>query len=425
MARTIRDTALETRTARGRLRARGKPYYRSLEPGLHLGYRRPLSGPGKWVARHYIGDQSYQLEVIGTADDFSDADGVRILSYRQAQALARERATARAHHAAGKHGPLTVADAMEAYFEFLEAHRRTARDARVRAEALIIPELGDLEVQALTAERIRKWHLGLAKMAARVRTRASANQQHKHVQREDGADGTRRRRATANRMLTTLKAALNLAWREGHTPSDAAWRRVEPFKGVDAARVRYLTVAECRRLINGCADDDFRRLVQAALATGCRYGELCRLTVADFNADGGTIAIRQSKTSRPRHVVLNDESIALFRQWCAGRTADALLLTHDNGQPWAKSHQDLRMRAACQRAGIKPPINFHALRHTWASLAVMAGMPLMVVAKNLGHSSTRMVEAHYGHLAPSYIADEIRRSAPKFGFKPGRKIVSL
>src|SRR5262245_3235049 len=119
MPRTIRDTALETRAARGRLRARGKPYYRSIDHGLHLGYRKPLSGPGKWVARHYIGDQAYQLEVIGTADDFSDADGVRILSYRQAQALARGGATARAHHAAGKPRPRTVADAMEAYFASL------------------------------------------------------------------------------------------------------------------------------------------------------------------------------------------------------------------------------------------------------------------------------------------------------------------
>jgi integrase len=423
MPRTIRDSNLDTRAARGRLRARPKPYYRSLEPGLHLGYRKPLSGSGKWLARHYCGDQRYELEVIATADDFSDADGVAVLSYKQAQAKARERMVARAHHAAGKHGPVTVADAMAAYFEFLEAHRKTARDARVRAKALIIPELGNVEVQALTSERIRKWHLGLTKVAARVRTRAGDKQQHGAP--DNGDDGVRRRRSTANRMLTTLKAALNLAWREGRTSSDATWRRVKPFEGVDAARVRYLEVAECKRLINGCADDDFRRLVQAALATGCRYGELCRFTVADFSADGGTIAIRQSKSGKARHVVLNDEGAAMFRQWCAGRPGAALLLTHDDGQPWAKSHQDLRMNEACKRAGIEPPISFHGLRHSWASLAVMAGMPLMVVAKNLGHSSTRMVEQHYGHLAPSYVADEIRRSAPKFGFRPSRKIVSL
>ena len=46
MPRTVRDTGLENRTARSRLKARNKPYYRALEPGLHLGYRKPLAGPG-------------------------------------------------------------------------------------------------------------------------------------------------------------------------------------------------------------------------------------------------------------------------------------------------------------------------------------------------------------------------------------------
>ena len=63
------------------------------------------------------------------------------------------------------------------------------------------------------------------------------------------------------------------------------------------------------------------------------------------------------------------------------------------------------------------PVGFHGLRHTWASHAVMNGVPLLVVAKNLGHSDTRMIEKHYGHLAPSYIADAIRAGAPKFGFQ--------
>jgi integrase len=83
------------------------------------------------------------------------------------------------------------------------------------------------------------------------------------------------------------------------------------------------------------------------------------------------------------------------------------------------------MREAVERAKIVPRVTFHALRHTWASLAVMAGMPLMVVARNLGHRDTRMVEKHYGHLAPSFIADAIRKSAPRFGFKPDTKVAAL
>jgi len=83
------------------------------------------------------------------------------------------------------------------------------------------------------------------------------------------------------------------------------------------------------------------------------------------------------------------------------------------------------MTIACKRAKIAPAINFHGLRHTWASLAVMNGVPLIVVAKNLGHRDTRMVELHYGHLAPSYVADAIRAGAPRFGFKPDTKVAAL
>ena len=83
------------------------------------------------------------------------------------------------------------------------------------------------------------------------------------------------------------------------------------------------------------------------------------------------------------------------------------------------------MAAACERAKISPSIGFHGLRHTWASLAAMAGVPLMVVAKNLGHRDTRMVEMHYGHLAPSYVADAIRAGAPRFGFKPDKTVTPM
>lgn len=88
---------------------------------------------------------------------------------------------------------------------------------------------------------------------------------------------------------------------------------MKPFKKVDTARVRYLTVAEAKRLV-GAAEPDFRLLIQAALQTGARYGELARLTVADFNPDVGTVTVQQSKSSKSRHVVLTDEGIRFFRR---------------------------------------------------------------------------------------------------------------
>jgi integrase len=417
MARRVKDKALDSREARTKLRPRGKVYWRQIERGLHVGLRRlPKGKPGTWWMRRYLGAQTYEVESLGIADDLSDADGVVILDFWQAQTEARERMVSRAHAAAGKCGPFTVKGAVEFYLEWLEGNGKSTYDARRRAEAFITPKLGSVECAALTSDTLSKWLSSLAKEPPRVRSAAGEPQKHRALPSGD-AEAVRRRRASANRVLVILKAALNRAWREGKIPSDAAWRRVSPFGNVSAARVRYLTVAEAQRLINA-ADPDFRPLVEAALQTGCRYGELCRLEAQDFNADAGTIAIRKSKSGKPRHVVLAEEGQELFEQLTAGRGGHVLLFSRPDGEPFGKSNQAERMREACQRAKISPPVGFHSLRHTWASLAVMNGVPLLVCAKNLGHRDTRMVEQHYGHLAPSYVADAIRAGAPRFGVKP-------
>jgi integrase len=416
MARKVKDRQLDSREARGKLKPRGKPYWRSLEARLHIGYRKLKGKAGTWWARHYIGAQTYEIEALGSADDLSDADGVAILDFWQAQSGARERMVSRAHAAAGKTGPLTVKDAIEQYLDRLEGNGRDTYDARRRAEAFIIPKLGVVECASLTADMLHKWHVSLAKQPARIRTAAGEQQQHRALPSGD-AEAVRRRRASGNRVLVILKAALNVAWREGKIASDAAWRRVRPFGGTSAARVRYLTVAEAQRLINA-ADPDFRPLVEAALQTGARYSELARLQVLDFNSDAGTVHIRKSKTGKARHVILSEEGQLLLEQLTAGRSGHELLLKRSDGEPFGKSNQAERMREACQRARISPPVGFHSLRHTWASLAVMNGVPLLVCAKNLGHRDTRMVEQHYGHLAPSYVDDAIRAGAPRFGVKP-------
>ena len=92
---------------------------------------------------------------------------------------------------------------------------------------------------------------------------------------------------------------------------------------------------------------------------------------------------------------------------------------------WREAEQKRPMQEACARAKISPASGFHQLRHTWASHAVMNGVPLVIVAQNMGHSGTMMVEKHYGHLAPSYVSDAIRAGAPKFGFKPSKKVIPL
>ena len=141
--------------------------------------------------------------------------------------------------------------------------------------------------------------------------------------------------------------------------------------------MRYLSVAEAQRLLNAC-DADFRPLVRAALETGARYSELTRLEVCDFNADAGTVAVRKSKTGKARHIVLTDEGATFFQQHCAGRAGHDLMFRHANGGAWKASEQGRPMAAVNEDARLKPPITFHGLRHTWASLAVMNGVPLLM-----------------------------------------------
>src|SRR5262245_53465923 len=144
MARTLRDTNLGSREARARLRIRSRPYWRLIEPGLHLGYRRLAGRPGSWCVRRYVGSQTYTVSALkGVADDYSDRDGETILSFAQAQQAALR-------HKPQAAGPLTVRQAIEDYLGHLEAQGKNTYDARVRAEALIYPSFGDVKVEALT-----------------------------------------------------------------------------------------------------------------------------------------------------------------------------------------------------------------------------------------------------------------------------------
>jgi integrase len=193
---------------------------------------------------------------------------------------------------------------------------------------------------------------------------------------------------------------------------------------VESARIRYLSLDEAARFINA-ADEDFRKLVRGALESGARYGELSEMLVADFNSDAGTLSVPDPKTGKPRHIVLSGDGVEFFEEITAGRAGSEPIFLKADGSRWLPDHQADPIRETNERAQISPPINFHGLRHTWASHAVMNGMPLLVVAKNLGHSTTRMVEKHYGHLAPSFIAQAVRAHAPRFVTPPRGKISKL
>jgi integrase len=426
MARSVRSSKLDTRSARSKVEVRREPYWAKLSLGRFVGYRRTSGGVGTWIARFRDEEGRQHYEALGGADDAVGADGRSILTFNQAQEHARayfDRIVRElAGHEAPRSGPYTVESAIRDYLAHRKRHgsKGVADDERA-ANARILPALGKIEVAKVTAKQIADWHHGLAESPRRIRTAKLKAQATRDFDRDD-AEEIRKRRSTANRILTVLKAALNHSFAEGKAPADTAWRRPKPFKDVDAARIRYLTTDEARRLCNGC-EPDFRALVQGALSTGARYGELIRLRAADFNVEAGTVTIRASKSGKPRHVVLADEGIALFRALSVNKDSDAFIFMRSDGKPWAKSHRARPIAEASTRASIRPAASFHILRHTYGSALAMRGVPMAVIQKQLGHADTRMTEKHYAHLSPNYVANTIRAELPPLAnFQPSNVV---
>jgi integrase len=412
MAKRVRNAKLESRTAREKLPVRGKPVYVPIGKGLHLGYRKGKS-EGRWVVRLYEAEgRTYVVETIGTADDAHDADGTRYLDFWQAQARAREKLAA--SHAGERSGPYLVREACDDYLaDYLRRSGKDETNARSRLDR-IKTALGSIEVAKLTVRDVRNWHSALAAGPRLTRSKAldeaTGERKGRPIDAAD-ADAVRRRKASANRLLNVAKAALNHAFH--HPPegvviaSRRAWESVKPYREADAPKIRFLTDAEQVRLLNACPPD-FRALVAAALLTGARYSELCRLRVRDFDEDAKALRIELSKSGKPRSIALTDEGAAHFAELAKGKKGEALLLTRLDGEPWQSSHQLRRMADACTNAKIIPSVSFHILRHSYAARLASRRAPMAVIAAQLGHSDTRMTERHYAHLAPSFVSDTVR-----------------
>lgn len=443
MASSKRNGELETRTARKKLLPRKEPYWTVLERGRSLGYYRPRDrSAGTWIARLHDPDTGKkQMRRLASADDYAEPDGQELLSYAQAQVRAREwfdLARLALGEDTPRRGPFTVRDAWILYRN--DAQRRGVR-ALSRLDCAwtlwIEPEFGNMEVERLTQDRIERWHHAMSLEAPRVRRKKFASGPAKGSKPET-EDQLRKRKVSANRVLTIFRSALNFAKRKRKVMVSAdLWREVKPFERVDAARLRFLTLEEQQRLVNAC-DPDFRRLVQGALFTGARAGELARLQAKDFDPLNGSVFIAQSKSGKPRHVFLAQEGVEFFKAQAAGLKPEDLLFTHeafgdmrrveaDTLKPvpkirrgWRHGDYLRRWRRVCEEAKVGA-LTFHELRHTYASALLNAGVPMVFIAAQLGHSDTRMVEKHYGHLSPSALKDAIRTLAPTLGiFEPGK-----
>ena len=280
MARTRPNRKMDSRESRRKLAPLADPHWLALAPNQALGYQKPKGGSaGTWRARLYLPEtRSFKKKALGTADDFDDADGRKVLSFAQAQKKARSWFD-RAHHEAtgegGHHGPLTVAMAMEAYLDHMDSEgKKSAADARKRVVLHILPTLGGVEVEKLTRLRIEKWRDALAASARfRKQSKRLAPKNPRKPEKPtrpmpvppSTPDEKRARKATTNRVLSILKAALTYALDRNLVQcSHDAWTRTKPFRETDEPRQNYLTPDDQQKLLNVIKEADFKRLVAGA-----------------------------------------------------------------------------------------------------------------------------------------------------------------
>jgi integrase len=391
MARKVRNTVLEARSNRLKLRVAKKPAFVRVGPGISLGYRRNQTA-GTWVLRVADGHGGSRTEAIGLADDHDEANGLNFLNFWQAQE--RAKLTARRDGGARGAAPLTVRLAAETYLEWLTAKNpRTAADTRGRLKRYFLPKFGGQLIASLTKTMLDGWLASI-------------------VCESDDIDRVRRSKDSANRVLTMVKALLNHAMRDPSNGlcDDNAWRLVKPFHGVAKSRETRYTDEEVRRLIDKTEDVAVANLVAGAYLTGARYGELAEARISHFDARTKTLRVNVGKTGT-RTIILQTSAAEFFKGLVTSRSPEDFLLMRTDGSRWKRSDQTRPIKDALKKAGLPPDGSLYALRHTYVSHAIEGGVPLNVIADNCG-TSVRMIEKTYAKLLAEKRRDFIERGTP-------------
>ena len=269
-------------------------------------------------------------------------------------------------------------------------------------------KFGDVQVSALTTGGLQAWRDRLVHQPAADADITDAKRR----------DVLRASQGTANRVWAVCRAALNHAFRTGRVDTDLAWRRIQPFQDVDEARKRFLSVAEANKLLGACKGS-FRDLVQAALLTGLRPGELVRLTVGQFQ--GTRLEVSAGKTGKSRFVPLTTQGVAIFKKLAKGRPPEDLILSNAEMKSWTRMQIARAMRDAVTAAKLKTPAVFYDLRRSYGSLLANAQASDATIAHALGHADTRMTRRHYAHLLDSVVAAELQAKLPTFKARRSRK----
>jgi integrase len=298
---------------------------------------------------------------------------------------------------------------------------------RIAVDAWIVPHVGSIELQKLTARDIDRLY-------ARLRERG-------------GRAGKPLRGKSVRNAHGVLSKALADAVRRGRlTASPMAG--VDPPARDDSVERAAWSAEEVRTFLEVAAGDRLHAVWRLALVTGLRRGELTGLSWDDVDdasvkvsrqvlvrprATSGTprVYVRETtKTRRIRRVRFDASTSVALRAWKAAQNEERLAFGAawkiDGGLglevPWIATeahgyvvHPDTllrRWKALVKSAGVTP-ISLHGARHSYAELALASGVRLDVVSRQLGHatiSTTANVYTHDNDEAARQAADAVARA---------------
>lgn len=373
---------------------------------------------GRWRARAYFGRDGLTGEPMRKGRTLAATD----------RAGAEDEAAAWLSRLEGD-GPATdTAAAVETYVEGLEAEgyaAGTVAKYRGLARCHIVPAFRGVPVDEVTPEYVERFEHGLL-MGARGRAPLAAS--------------------TVRGVHFVLKGALDLMQRMGRirvNPADSARpprQRRTKVRALDSAELAAL-VPLLDAAIGGEGAGTRRGAGRAAawvaLHTGVRCAEACGLTVGDLHAaageaprltvtgtvrdaKGGPWRSRTGKTDTSiRPVPLSDGDAAALRSYIALRdaaAAPAMPLISVSGAFLSPADVSALFKADVRALGLSDDIHFHTLRHTYASIALAAGVDIRTLAEVMGHAKPATTLDTYAHM----MGGRDREAAEAFAAALGR-----
>lgn len=336
-------------------------------------------------AGHRISEASDKIDQF--RKNFKNGTGPLCLADEQAASVEKREAQ-KAKEATQAKKNITMAELVDRYDAFVKGKLKSYASTRGHLQR-IRDDLGTLPLRELTLERLENWQHSLLTEIRKPRA-------------EDSKPTDPLSPVTVNRYLQTFKAMLTKA-NEWGLLSERRLRELRKIKLADERhnrRTDFLSREEAERLIEK-SDPSIRPVVICALQTGMRKDEILDLKWSNVDLAHRLIHIVRTKTNEPRSLPINNRLLATLKDLPRSISNDHVFLNVETGTRW--SDLKSQFRRAVTRAKLEHrKIVFHHLRHTAASWMVMAGTPLLTVAKILGHADIKMV-MRYSHLSPDHL----------------------